>query len=55
MGTTCESVSDPAGAMRRAADAHGKLAERVGQADSDWPDWHALYIVRERDGEELPT
>ena len=29
--------------------------ERIGQADPDWPDWYAEYMVREQAGEELPT
>ena len=29
--------------------------ERTGEADPDWPDLYALYMVRERAGEELPT
>jgi len=28
---------------------------RTGRADPEWPDWYALYMVRERAGEELPT
>jgi hypothetical protein len=55
MATTYESVSDLADALRRAAEAHGKHEERTGRADPDWPDWYALYMVRERAGEELPT
>jgi len=54
MDTTYESASDLAEALRRAAAAHGKHEER-GEADPDWPDWYALYMVRERAGEELPT
>ena len=55
MGTTYESASDLAEALRRAAEAHGRLEERTGEADPDWPDWYALFMVRERAGEELPT
>jgi hypothetical protein len=54
MSTTYESASDLALALRRAADAHGQHEERTGEADADWPDWYALYMVRERAGEELP-
>jgi hypothetical protein len=53
MATTYESVSDLADALRRAAEAHGMHEERTGKAD--WPDWYALYMVRERADEELPT
>ncbi|HEY3829499.1 MAG TPA: hypothetical protein VGL57_09915 [Solirubrobacteraceae bacterium] len=54
MATSYESVQDLTDALRRAAAAHGKHEERTGQADADWPDWYALYMVRERAGEELP-
>jgi hypothetical protein len=55
MGTTYESVGDLTEALRRAAAAHGQHEERTGEADPDWPDWYALYMVRESAGEELPT
>lgn len=29
--------------------------EVSSRADPDWPDWYALFMVRERAGEELPT
>jgi hypothetical protein len=54
MATTYESVSSLADALRRAAAAHGEHEKRIGQADPDWPDWYALYMVRENAGEELP-
>jgi catechol 2,3-dioxygenase-like lactoylglutathione lyase family enzyme len=53
--TTYTSDSDLAAALRRAEAAHGKHEERIGHADANWPDWYALYMVRERAGEELPT
>ncbi len=55
MTTTYKSVDDLAEALRRAAAAHGEHEQRTGEADPDWPDWYALYMVRERAGEELPT
>jgi hypothetical protein len=55
MATAYESVEDLADALRRASEAHGKHEERTGQTDENWPDWYALYMVRERAGEELPT
>jgi hypothetical protein len=55
MATTYESVDDLAAALRRAAAAHGQHEQRTGQADADWPDWYALFMVKERAGEELPT
>jgi len=55
MATTYESVSDLTDALERAEEAHGKHEARIGKADPDWPGWYALYMVRERAGEELPT
>jgi hypothetical protein len=55
MDTTYKSVSDLAEALKRAAEAHGKHVERTGEPDPDWPEWYALYMVRESAGEELPT
>jgi hypothetical protein len=54
MATSYESVEDLAAALRRAAAAHGEHEKRIGAEDPDWPDWYALYMVRERGGEELP-
>jgi predicted enzyme related to lactoylglutathione lyase len=53
--TSYESAADLAAALRRAEAAHGKHEQRTGQTDANWPDWYALYMVRERAGEELPT
>lgn len=53
--TAFSSVPDLATALRRAAEAHGKHEARIGQADANWPDWYATYLVREQSGEELPT
>jgi len=55
MDTTYGSVRELSEALRRAAEAHGRHEERTGEADPDWPDWYALYMVRERAGEEPPT
>jgi hypothetical protein len=54
MATSYESVEDLAAALRRAATAHGEHEKRIGEADENWPDWYALYMVREHAGEELP-
>jgi catechol 2,3-dioxygenase-like lactoylglutathione lyase family enzyme len=53
--TTFVSAADLAGAMRRASIAHGEHEKRTGEADANWPDWYAEYMVREQTGEELPT
>ena len=42
-----DSAVDLAEALRRAAAAHGKHEEETGQADPDWPDWYAQYMVDE--------
>lgn len=53
-GTSFATVADLAGAMRRASVAHGEHEARIGQADADWPDWYASYMVAEQAGTELP-
>ena len=52
--TTFSSSNDLAGALRRAAIAHGEHEKRTGQHDANWPEWYAEYIVREQNGKELP-
>jgi catechol 2,3-dioxygenase-like lactoylglutathione lyase family enzyme len=52
--TTYASANDLAGALRRAAAAHGRHEARIGQADPNWPDWYAEYMTREQSGEEPP-
>jgi hypothetical protein len=54
MATTYESTSELADALRRAEAAHGEHEKRTGEADPDWPDWYARYMVAEAAGEELP-
>jgi catechol 2,3-dioxygenase-like lactoylglutathione lyase family enzyme len=53
--TSFSSASDLASAMRRASIAHGEHEKRIGQADANWPDWYARYMVAEQAGTELPT
>jgi catechol 2,3-dioxygenase-like lactoylglutathione lyase family enzyme len=52
--TNYATVSDLANAMRRAAAAHGEHEKRIGEADVNWPDWYAAYMVAEQAGTELP-
>ena len=52
--TNFASASDLARALWRAAAAHGQHEARIGQADNNWPDWYAEYLVREQNGKELP-
>jgi catechol 2,3-dioxygenase-like lactoylglutathione lyase family enzyme len=49
------SANDLASAIRRAELAHGEHEARTGQADPNWPDWYAAYMVAEQAGKELPT
>jgi catechol 2,3-dioxygenase-like lactoylglutathione lyase family enzyme len=53
--TAFGSTPDLASALRRAAAAHGEHEMRIGQADENWPDWYAAYMVAEQAGTELPT
>ncbi|MGA7905660.1 MAG: VOC family protein, partial [Terrimicrobiaceae bacterium] len=52
--TSFGSANDLASALRRAASAHGKHEAQTGQADANWPDWYAAYMVAEQTGGELP-
>jgi catechol 2,3-dioxygenase-like lactoylglutathione lyase family enzyme len=52
--TKYASVGDLSQALQRAAAAHGRHEALTGQADPNWPDWYAEYMVREQAGEELP-
>ncbi|MFM0555750.1 VOC family protein [Paraburkholderia sediminicola] len=53
--TTFTSAMELAGALRRAAAAHGEHEKLSGQHDENWPDWYANYIVAEQAGTQLPT
>ena len=54
--TAFASVPDLAGAMRRAAVAHGEHEKRTGGVhDENWPDWYAAYMVAEQAGAPPPT
>ena len=44
--TSFASAADLASALRRAAAAHGEHEKRTGEADANWPDWYAAYMVR---------
>jgi hypothetical protein len=54
MATQYDSVAKLAEALRRAATAHGEHEKRIGEADPNWPDWYAAYMVAEAAGTELP-
>ncbi|OAF10639.1 glyoxalase [Bradyrhizobium centrolobii] len=49
--TTFVSPRELAGALRRAAVAHGEHEKRIGAHDENWADWYADYIVREQAGQ----
>jgi catechol 2,3-dioxygenase-like lactoylglutathione lyase family enzyme len=56
MNVTFTSAADVAGALRRAAAAHGEHERRLGKEDREgWPDWYAEYIVAEQAGKPLPS
>lgn len=52
--TSFASTNDLVSALKRAAAAHGEHEKRTGQADPNWPDWYAAYMVAEQSGKELP-
>jgi catechol 2,3-dioxygenase-like lactoylglutathione lyase family enzyme len=52
--TSFASVSDLAGALRRAEAAHGEHEKRTGKRDENWPDWYAAYMAAEQSGKEPP-
>jgi catechol 2,3-dioxygenase-like lactoylglutathione lyase family enzyme len=53
--TSFGSASDLASALRRAEAAHGEHEARTGEADANWADWYAAYMLAEQAGEELPS
>jgi catechol 2,3-dioxygenase-like lactoylglutathione lyase family enzyme len=53
--TAFASTADLSNAMRRASISHGEHEKRIGEADENWPDWYAAYMVAEQAGTELPT
>lgn len=52
--TSFATVTDLAGALRRAEAAHGQHEKRTGVRDENWPAWYAAYMVAEQAGTELP-
>jgi len=48
--TTFGSSKELAGALRRAAAAHGEHEKETGQHDENWADWYAEFMVREQAG-----
>ncbi|KUN81505.1 glyoxalase [Streptomyces bungoensis] len=53
--TAFASAEDLAGALRRAAAAHGEHEARLGARDDDWPDWYAQHMVSEQAGTQPPA
>ena len=53
--TTFASADDLAGAIRRAAAAHGEHEKRNGQRDANWTAWYAAYMAAEQTGAERPV
>jgi catechol 2,3-dioxygenase-like lactoylglutathione lyase family enzyme len=52
--TSFASTNDLMSALNRASVAHGEHEKRTGQADLNWPEWYAAYMVAEQSGKELP-
>jgi predicted enzyme related to lactoylglutathione lyase len=52
--TAYGSTADLAGALRRAEAAHAEHERRTGQADANWSDWYAAYMIAEQTGKEVP-
>jgi catechol 2,3-dioxygenase-like lactoylglutathione lyase family enzyme len=50
--TEYTSSGDLAGALRRAAEAHGKHEQKIGGRDENWPDWYASFMTGEQSGAE---
>ena len=53
--TKFTSPTELATALRRAEAAHGEHEKRTGERDSNWSDWYAEYIIRDHNGQPLPT
>ena len=52
--TRFSSPADLAGALRRAAAAHGEHEKLTGKHDENWPDWYAEFMMAEQSGRDLP-
>jgi catechol 2,3-dioxygenase-like lactoylglutathione lyase family enzyme len=52
--TTFASTGDLAAALGRAAAAIGGHEKQIGEADANWPEWYAAYMVAEAAGTEHP-
>jgi hypothetical protein len=48
MTTHFDSAPELAEALRRAAAAHGEHEKEIGEADPNWPDWYAQFMVDEQ-------
>jgi catechol 2,3-dioxygenase-like lactoylglutathione lyase family enzyme len=49
------SMSALEAALRRASNAHAEREDRTGEADANWPEWYAQFMVSEKSGAPLPT
>jgi hypothetical protein len=48
VATQYDSAPELADALRRAATAHGEHEKELGEADPNWPDWYAQFMVDEQ-------
>ncbi len=52
---TFSSADELRRALERAAAAHGEHEKRLGEADEQWPEWYAAYMLAEQLGDEPPS
>ena len=52
---TFSSADELRRALERAAAAHGEHEKRLGEADAQWTEWYAAYMLAEQLGDELPS
>jgi hypothetical protein len=50
-----ESATVLSAALKRAAAAHGRHEEEIGEADPNWPEWYAQYMVQEQADATTPS
>jgi catechol 2,3-dioxygenase-like lactoylglutathione lyase family enzyme len=54
-GAAYDSSAELAAALDRAKAAHGEHEQRTGEADPNWPEWYARYMVSEQTREAPPS
>jgi catechol 2,3-dioxygenase-like lactoylglutathione lyase family enzyme len=54
-GVRFDSAAELAGALKRAAAAHGEHEAKTGIRDEAWPEWYASFILGEQAGTPVPS